>query len=200
MHASEHWKILAKQIAETAADPQIEGDQMRKQSSIIPLVVFLFFTLLASPCQLLAGQYQVTHVIDGDTIKVDDGTKKIHVRLVGIDAPETPKSKNQTGQPFNQRSKKHLSSLVLNHVVDINSYGFDGDGRMLGEIILEDKNINLAMVRAGLAEVYRGKPASGLDMELYWKAEEEAIAAKRGMWELGNKYVSPREWRRMHGQ
>jgi micrococcal nuclease len=173
---------------------------MRKQSSIIPLVVFLFFTFLASPCQLLAGQYQVTHVIAGDTIKVDDGTKKITVRLAGIDAPEIPQRNNQTGQPFNQRSKKHLSSLVLNQVVDINSYGFDADGRMLGEIIFEGKNINLVMVQAGLAEVYRGKPASGMDMKLYWKAEEEARKANRGMWALGDKYVSPWEWRKTHGR
>jgi micrococcal nuclease len=145
---------------------------MKKQSRIILLVVFLFFTLLASPCQLLAGQYQVTHVIDGDTIKVDEGTKKIPVRLVGIDAPERPQRKNQTGQPFNQRSKKHLSSLVLNQV---------------------------EMIKAGLAEVYRGKPASGLDMEPYWKAEGEAKTAKRGMWELGDKYVSPKDWRKTHG-
>lgn len=172
---------------------------MKKQSSIFPFVVFLFFTLLASPCQLLAGQYQVTHVIDGDTIKVDDGTKKISVRLIGIDAPETPTKKNQTGQPFNQRSKKHLSSLVLNQVVEIKSYGFDGDGRMLGEVFGEDRNINLEMVKAGLAEVYQGKPASGLDLGLYWKAEEDARKANRGMWVLGDKYVSPRDWRQTHG-
>ena len=173
---------------------------MKKQSSTFPLVVFLLLTLLASPCQLLASQYQVTRVPDGDMIKVDDGTKKITVRLVGIDAPETPKRKNETGQPFNQQSRKHLSSLVLNQVVDIKSYGFDGDGRMLGEVFLMDgKNVNIEMVKAGLAEVYRGKPASGLDMGPYWKAEEEAKAAKRGMWVLGDTYVSPRDWRRMPG-
>jgi micrococcal nuclease len=172
---------------------------MKKQSSIFPFVVVLFFTLLAFPCQLLAGQYQVTHVIDGDTIKVDDGTKKIPVRLIGIDAPETPTKKNQTGQPFNQRSKKHLSSLVLNQVVEIKSYGFDGDGRMLGEVFREDRDINLEMVKAGLAEAYQGKPASGLDMGLYWKAEEDARKANRGMWVLGDKYVSPRDWRQTHG-
>jgi micrococcal nuclease len=172
---------------------------MKKHSSIRPLVVFLFFTFLASPCQLLADQYQVTHVIDGDSIKVDYGTKKITVRLVGIDAPETPMRRNQTGQPFNQRSKKHLSSLVLNQVVDIKSYGFDGDGRMLGEVFGDDRNINIEMVKAGLAEVNRGTPASGLDMELYWKAEREAKVAKRGVWVQGDKYVSPMEWRRMHG-
>ena len=33
----------------------------------------------------------------------------------------------------------------------------------------------------------------------YWKAEEEARAAKKGMWAQGDKYVSPREWRRESG-
>jgi endonuclease YncB( thermonuclease family) len=71
---------------------------------------------------------------------------------------------------------------------------------MLGAVFLEDgKNVNIEMIKAGLAEVYRGKPASGLDMGPYWKAEQEAKAANRGMWQLGDKYVSPREWRRMSG-
>jgi micrococcal nuclease len=55
------------------------------------------------------------------------------------------------------------------------------------------------MVKAGLAEVYRGTPAKGQNMEPYWKAEEEARKAGRGMWVLGDKYVSPREWRKEHG-
>jgi micrococcal nuclease len=63
--------------------------------------------------------------------------------------------------------------------------------------LLNRKNVNIEMIKAGLAEVYRGKPAAGLDMEPYWKAEEEAKAAKRGMWVLGEDYVSPREWREL---
>ena len=80
------------------------------------------------------------------------------------------------------------------------SYGADRNGRTLGEVfLLNGKNVNLEMVLSGLAEVYRWKPAKGLDMALYWKAEEEAKAAKRGMWTLEKQYVSPREWRRTHG-
>ena len=55
------------------------------------------------------------------------------------------------------------------------------------------------MVKDGLAEVYRGIPALGQNIDPYWKAEEEAKAAKRGMWVLGDQYVSPRDWRRTHG-
>ena len=58
--------------------------------------------------------------------------------------------------------------------------------------------MNLEMVKAGLAEVYRGRPAKGLDLEPYRAAEGEAKKAGIGMWSLGNEYISPMKWRRMH--
>ena len=45
---------------------------------------------------------------------------------------------------------------------------------------------------------YRGQPAKGFDNEPYYKAEAEAREAKLNMWSLGDKYISPREWGRMH--
>jgi endonuclease YncB( thermonuclease family) len=168
---------------------------MRKPSNIMPVLVFLFITLLTYPYKLLAGESVVYRVIDGDTIKVDDGTKKITVRLVGIDAPEVSHAKNEPGQAFSQSATKHLAALVLNHTVDITSYGQDKYGRTLGEVFDDGKNINLEMIKAGLAEVYRGTPAPGQNLDPYWQAEKEARMAKRGMWVLADKYESPREWR-----
>jgi len=55
------------------------------------------------------------------------------------------------------------------------------------------------MVKAGHAEVYRRTPAAGFDSAPYWKAEEVARAPKKGMWAQGDKYMSPREWRRESG-
>jgi endonuclease YncB( thermonuclease family) len=74
----------------------------------------------------------------------------------------------------------------------------DRYSRVLGVVYIDGKNVNLEMVKEGLAEVYRGPPAKGLDLEPYWKAEAEAIEAKLNMWSLGDKYVSPREWRKQH--
>jgi endonuclease YncB( thermonuclease family) len=124
---------------------------------------------------------------------------KLTIRLVGIDAPEVSHKKYDPGQPFGQQSTKHLAGLVLNKPVDIKSHGPDRYGRTLGEVFLDGNNINLEMVKSGLAEVYRGTPAKGQNMETCWKAEEEARKAGKGMWVLGDKYVSPREWRKTHG-
>jgi endonuclease YncB( thermonuclease family) len=61
---------------------------------------------------------------------------------------------------------------------------------------LNGTNANLEMVKAGLSEVYRGKQPRYFNVKIYQDAEKEAQKAKRNMWALGDKYISPREWRR----
>jgi len=68
----------------------------------------------------------------------------------------------------------------------------------LGVISVNGKNVTLEMIKAGLAEVYRGRPPRGFDLAPYRKAETKAKKDKRGMWTLGAKYISPRDWRKMH--
>jgi len=158
-------------------------------------LVLFFALILAQP--VFAGQNKVTRVHDGDTLTVRDGSKKLTIRLVGIDAPEVSGKKREPGQPFSQQATKHLAGLVLNKVVEIKEFGRDRYGRTLAVVFLEGKNINVEMVKAGLAEVYRGGHAPGFDPAPYEEAEKKAKAAKKEMWSQGNKYVSPREWRRM---
>ena len=88
--------------------------------------------------------------------------------------------------------------MFLDKVVEVEGYGLDRYSRVLGIVCVDGKNVNLEMVKEGLAEVYRDPPAKGLEMEPYRQAEAEAKKADRGMWSLGDKYVSPREWRRMN--
>ncbi|MHC4292344.1 MAG: thermonuclease family protein [Planctomycetota bacterium] len=82
--------------------------------------------------------------------------------------------------------------------VEVKSYGTDRYGRTLGVVFVSGKDMNLEMVKAGLAEVYRGKPADGLNLKPYWDAETGAKKTGIGMWALGDKYISPKEWRRIH--
>ena len=151
---------------------------------------------MAFPILSWVGQFKVVRVYDGDTLKAVGHDIEITVRLVGIDAPETSKNKHEPGQPYSQKATKHLAGLVLNKIVDVKGYDADRYGRILGVVYVDGKNANLEMVRAGLAEVYRGPPAKRLDLDPYWKAEKEAREYGREMWSLGDKYISPREWRR----
>jgi endonuclease YncB( thermonuclease family) len=151
-----------------------------KQNRIVWLSILAVLKILILPTLVLAGEYQVTRVIDGDTLVVQKGSIKMTIRLVGIDAPETSKKKHEPGQPFSQQSTKYLVKLALNRSVDVKSYGADRYGRVLGEVFVDGNNVNLEMVKAGLAEVYRGTPAPGQDVSPYWSAEEAAKRQGKG--------------------
>jgi len=165
---------------------------------VLQILTVLTTLLLPLSSFAFAGQFKITRVYDGDTVKAQGHDIEIKVRLVGIDAPETSREKRDPGQPYSQQAKKYLAGLVLNKTVDIKGYGLDRYNRILGVIYLNNQNINLEMVKAGLAEVYRGNPPRDLKMEPYLEAEKQAKEALRGMWGLGDKYISPKEWRKMH--
>lgn len=71
--------------------------------------------------------------------------------------------------------------------------------RLLATIFLDGKDINLAMIEAGLAEVYRGPESGHPYQQQYQMAEEVAHAATKGMWILGDTYESPRAYRKRVG-
>jgi micrococcal nuclease len=144
----------------------------------------------------LAAQFKVFRVTDGDTIKVRSSSGETTIILVGIDAPEVSHKKGEPGQPFSQQATKYLAGMVLNKRVDIREYGHDRYGRTLAVVFLDGKNGNLEMVKMGFAEVYRGEHAKGFDPSSYLEAERKARAERRGMWNQGDKYVSPSDWRR----
>ena len=149
---------------------------------------------------MLAGQFKVTSVYDGDTIKAEGYDIVIYVLLAGIDAPEFGLRKQQLQQPYRQEAKRYLENLILNKSVDIIGYGLGPSpyNRIIGEVYLKDKNINIEMIRMGFAEAWHEKPPDRLDITPYLEAEREAKAEMREMWSLGEKYISPGEWRKTH--
>ncbi len=173
---------------------------MKSVSNILNFLIYfaVFYILLFLPLLTFAGHVKVTRVYDGDTIQVIENEKEIIIHLVGIDAPEISHKKHLPGQPFCLKSKEYLSSLILNKVVYIKFFGKDGSEKLLGEIFADQKNINIEMIKAGLAEVYRGIPAKDLEITAYRDAEKKAKAAVKGIWELRDQYFSPWDWREMY--
>jgi micrococcal nuclease len=163
-------------------------------------IPFLITCLLALPTHLLAGEFKVTKVYDGDTIMAEGHDIVIYVLLAGIDAPEIATRKGQPQQPYGQEAKRYLEGLILNKVVDIKGYGIGPYpyNHLIGEIYVQDENINVGMIEKGLAEVWLERPPEGLNIAPYLEAEREAKARRRGMWSLGQDYMSPRDWRKIH--
>lgn len=109
------------------------------------------------------------------------------VSLAGIDVPQIPRTKKNPGQPYSRRAKTYLTELVLNQLVEIKGYGLDQNDNVLGVIFLEGKNINIEMIRAGLARVSSEKLPKILALGPYREVEKEARKAERGIWSLGEK-------------
>lgn len=92
-------------------------------------------------------------------------------RLEGIDAPER-------GQPFSREAGARLTQLVLREPVRMTVHGSDRYGRLLARIYVGKIDVNLTLVREGLA--WHFKKYS--DDSALAVAEEEARIARRGVW------------------
>jgi endonuclease YncB( thermonuclease family) len=121
----------------------------------------------------------VVRVADGDTITVLDSSNTQHrIRLEGIDAPESH-------QAFGTQSKKNQSEMVFGKDVTMVYQKTDQYGRLVGKIVFDGRDINLEQVKAGMAWHYKEyqREQTPEDRESYAKAEDEARAARRGLWQ-----------------
>lgn len=141
--------------------------------------------------------FKAVKIYDGDSLKVFGAGLTLMVRLVGIDAPETGGRKHSP-QPFSRKAKDAFSRMIVHTPFTLKSYGTGGYNRVLAELFVGGQNINLELLRQGLAEVYQGKMQAGLDKKAYLDVQKEARQHRRGIWSLGDTYESPRLWRKKH--
>lgn len=139
--------------------------------------------------------FQVLKVYDGDSLLVEALDVTFKVRMVGIDAPETG-GRNNPGQPYSKKAHLYLSRLVKDRAVTLKSYGLGGYNRILAEVFSGSTNVNLEMVKMGLAEVYQGRKPRHFEAAPYMAAQIRARNKGIGMWSLGSRYKSPRQWRK----
>ncbi len=134
------------------------------------------------------GDYQffvVTKVVDGDTFWIDDGSEKgLKIRLIGIDAPESRKSRNKAIGAFGKESKAFATKLLLNKKVrlefDVGRY--DRFKRTLAYVYLEDGSfVNLILIKEGYATVMT-VPPNVKYADLFLKLQREAMKKQKGLW------------------
>ena len=117
-------------------------------------------------------------VIDGDTIAVRERSgKPLRVRLGAIDAPEM----DQAGGPA---SRRYLQAQLANQPLRIRAGKKDRYGRLVATVYAGPRDINLDLVRAGMAWYYRrfSKELSQGARKAYDAAEHAARRAGRGLW------------------
>lgn len=126
----------------------------------------------------------VTKVHDGDTLWAVQGKERVKVRLAGIDAPESDQKRGK-------ESREALAQMVMGREVELKGDKTDLYGRRLSVIWCEGREVNLELVKLGLAWHYAYHDKT----EAYREAEAEARANKRGLWQDPNP-VNPYEWRK----
>lgn len=111
-------------------------------------------------------------VLDGDTVQLHLPHRKrsLPVQLAAVSAPEK-------GEPYCAESTAYLATLIEGKELRAAVQETDRFGRVVCRLFCGEQDVNLAMVRSGFARSH----ARYAD-ERFAAAEEEAIAAKRGMW------------------
>ena len=151
--------------------------------------------LIAAP----ATAETVQSVDDGDTITVRERGISFTIDLDCIDAPELAQ------RPFGAVAQKRLQALIpIGSAVDLRYVSLDMKGRLAGEVFSKGHNINLVMVRKGLAFAYDGKPEDNralcggpgnprpfdyMEVEAY--AQEDLL----GVWAMPGGIQRPWDWR-----
>ncbi len=108
--------------------------------------------------QVVIGQYAVTKVVDGDTIKVTRENEMKTVRLIGVDTPETVDPR-KTVQCFGKEASDFTKSLLDGQTVTLQSDNTqqvtDKYGRMLAYVYLSDGTlVNEKIIRSGYGYEY----------------------------------------------
>ncbi len=140
-----------------------------------------------------------SRTLTGRDISIDDGETitlfyssdaQYRIRLEGIDAPELHQS-------FGEQSRQSLSGMIFGKDVSVSYQKIDQYGRLVGKILLDGKDINLEQVKAGLAWHYKEyqREQTPEDRDAYAKAEAEARAARRGLWQDSNP-IEPYQFRK----
>ncbi len=182
------------------------GEYMKK---LLLFPVLLLAIANLSMAKMMVSEAEITkckpiEIIDGNNIIcLTDKKEQVKVRLYQIDAPELD-------QPFGEKAKQVLSKMIYDRVVKIDSIG-DRYKLTLSTIsyfspvpcplsnpklgnqhreCVKIVNVNLEMIKQGYAWYNRfdgENPA-------YKQEEQEARAAKRGLWTDDNP-ISPWGWR-----
>lgn len=139
--------------------------------ALYPFLLFVSF-LLFPP---FVSAAIVAAVIDGDTIRLDDGRT---VRYLGVNTPEY-------GQPFYEEAKRFNEQLVIGKPVRLETPGKERDryGRELAYVFVEDTLINSQIVAEGWGHIFILQPLPKANewLPLQKRAQEQ----RKGIWRNG---------------
>lgn len=131
----------------------------------------------------------VRTVVDGGQLLVaTPELQRLELSLAGVALPERARGGRAgqpatPGQPFAEEAAAMLRGLLLDKQVRLDTYGRNGDERIQAVVWLGEINVNLTLVKEGMAWVDPDfavvKVRAGLEV-----AERQARVGRYGLWAL----------------
>jgi micrococcal nuclease len=133
----------------------------------------LFLVILLAAFNLWAPSFTGTciRITDGDSIAIWVHNKVVEVELEGIDCPEI-------SQDFGKEAKDFTSSMIFKKKVTVHIKSYDPEERVVGRVFLDDTDLSLELVNAGMAWHDR-KHNSEKKLS---RAQKRAKKNKTGLW------------------
>ena len=155
------------------------------------LLLLAAITYIARQAGVLPDETGTFTAVDGDSLRKDGKDYRLHA----IDAPElfqTCRRADGSDYDCGRMARDELRRLIRNASVTCQVLDIDRYGRSVSECSADGVNLNAAMVRAGWAVAYT---RHGQD---HAAAQDEARAAKRGLW--AGTFQQPEAWRNANRQ
>jgi len=201
--------MRAKKVTEETSE---SGLTTRSSKMITRKILLILFSVTAiiylsttpilarNPIRTVDGI--VTQVTDGDTVKLatTEGAK-LNFILYGMAVTEMERVSRKTGmvskpgQLYGEEAYEALKSKMLDSKVKVDIMAVDRYKRMVGIVYLDNKNINLEMVKEGWAWAYREYLDRPYTSE-YLNAERDARTKRSSLWQQPNPQP-PWEFRKL---
>ncbi|MBD2255678.1 thermonuclease family protein [Nostoc parmelioides] len=159
-------------------------------------VILAAFLMLLSGAPTVAQtglpNMTVVSIGDGDTLRVrNQQGQPVTIRLGCVDAPELKQT------PWGQQSRNRLGQLLpVGQTVQIRSIERDRYKRLVAEVFINNRSVNLTMVQEGQAVVYpQYFQGCASTKDQFLQAEADAKQQKLGFWNQSQP-VMPWDFRR----
>jgi len=162
---------------------------------LIIVISLIFLKHFGKSNDIFISNAVVKEVIDGDTIRLADGSL---IRYIGVNTPEIREKVNNKWKykpyRFSEEAKAYNKSLVLGKNVRL-QYDIqkkDKFNRILCYVYLDDIMVNTKILEEGYG-IISLRPPNLKYVDLFVKSQEKAINNKKGLWKDNSKVISPRQ-------
>jgi len=129
---------------------------------------------------VLAKDYVVKKVIDGDTVQLESGET---VRYIGIDAPELFRKEGGSEFYAGEAARYNKKLVFMKKIrLEFDVEKKDQYGRLLAYVFVKDVFVNAELVKHGYAKAYI-KPPNEKYKNLLLANQKKAMDEEKGLWQ-----------------